>query len=106
MFPGLLPSRRRSCLAPWTGSLLRVGLPGCGLSSDENFIDYDLCSQAQLRLDLLPEPMEVFALDGCLLARVTHRTTPVSLLLSGNHQELIRFFVIPSPTSPVVLGLP
>ena len=45
-------------------------------------------------------------MDGCLLARVTHRTTPVSLLLSGNHQELISFFVIPSPTSPVVLGLP
>ena len=74
--------------------------------SDENFIDFDFCSQAQLRLDLLPEPKEVFALDGRLLARVTHRTTPVSLLLSGNHQELISFFVIPSPTSPVVLGHP
>ena len=74
--------------------------------SDENFIDCDLCSQAQLSLDLLPEPKEVFALDGRLLARNTHRTTPVSLLLSGNHLELISFFVIPSPTSPVVLGLP
>ena len=74
--------------------------------SDENFIDYDLCSQAQLRLDLLPEPKEVFALDGRFLARVTHRTTPVSLLLSGNHQELICFLLFPTPHPPSCSAFP
>ena len=74
--------------------------------SDENFIDFDLCSRAQLKLDLLPEPKEVFALDGRLLTRVTHRTTPVSLLLSGNHQELIRFLLFPPPRPPLCSVFP
>ena len=31
---------------------------------------------------------------------------PLSLLLSGNHHESISFFIISSPTTPLVLGLP
>lgn len=35
----------------------------------------------------------------------THRTAPLSLLLSGNYSEKIQLLVIPSPQSPIVLGL-
>lgn len=35
----------------------------------------------------------------------THRTAPLSLLLSGSYSEKIQLLVIPSPQSPIVLGL-
>lgn len=76
----------------------------CG--ADDNFIDSELCNQANLPTETLSVPKDVFALNGQLLAHVTHRTAPISLQLSGNHQEIISFFVIPSPTCPLVLGLP
>lgn len=48
----------------------------------------------------------MLAIDGTVLVCVTHRTNPLSLMLSGNHQESVQLFVIPSPLSPVVLGFP
>ena len=49
--------------------------------ADDNFIDSDFVLQSDLPTEPLPEPKDVFALDGKLLVRVTHRTAPVSLLL-------------------------
>ena len=74
--------------------------------ADDNFIVSDLCSQANLPTETLPEPRSVFGLNGQVLACVTHRTAPLSLQLSGNHHEVISLFVIPSSTCPIVLGLP
>ena len=74
--------------------------------ADDNFIDSEFCTQANFLTETLPVPKEVFALNGQLVARVTHRTAPLSLQLSGNHQETISLFIIPSPTSSLVLGLP
>ena len=74
--------------------------------ADENLIDSVFCAKAQLPLEPLPAPREVLALDGRLLARVTHRTLPVHLQLSGNHHKRVSLYVIPSPTSPIVLGIP
>lgn len=54
----------------------------------------------------LPKPFSVFALDGRLLAVITHHTVNLSQLISGNHCETIHFFVIPAPPTPLVLGLP
>ena len=92
-----------------TVSWSQVSLPLSVLvnsGADDNFIDSDFITQSNLPSEPLPRPKNVFALDGRLLARVTHRTVPVSLLLSGNHHETISLFIIPSPTSPLVLGLP
>lgn len=74
--------------------------------ADDSFIDYELVSQANIPTIALSEPQEVLALDGKQLARVTHRTEPISLTLSDNHHELIELFVISSPMSPVIVGLP
>lgn len=74
--------------------------------ADENLIDCVFVSRSNLPSEPLPEPKDVFALDGKLLARITHRTAPVSLLLSGNHHESISLYIISSPTAPLVLGLP
>ena len=46
------------------------------------------------------------ALDGRLVSVITHQTVLLSLLISGNHHELISFFIVPAPHTPVVLGLP
>ncbi|KAJ0066591.1 hypothetical protein NL108_015344 [Boleophthalmus pectinirostris] len=49
--------------------------------ADDNFIDSAFVSLCNIPIDPLPEPKKVFTLDGKLLASVTHRTVPVSLLL-------------------------
>lgn len=77
----------------------------CGLT-DGDFIDKDFVSQANIPTVLLEEPREVSAINGNLLVRVIHMTSPLSQMLSGNHQETLRLFMISSPQSPVVLGLP
>lgn len=55
--------------------------------ADESFIDAALASQLDLPTVGLDQPLRASALDGRLLANVTHRTVPVHILLSGNHQE-------------------
>ena len=60
--------------------------------------------QAHILTFPLPTPIKVFALDGRLLAQVTHRTVPLPLLLSGSHREHIQLLIIPSPQSPLVFG--
>ena len=46
------------------------------------------------------------ALDGHSLGKITHRTAPLSLTLSGNHVETIQFLVLHAPIAPLVLGRP
>lgn len=72
--------------------------------ADKSFLDTTLVKQLGLPTELLEEPLEASTLDGRLLARVTTRTCPVQLQLSGNHFESIPFFVIDSPFIPLVLG--
>ncbi|KAJ8004088.1 hypothetical protein DPEC_G00155150 [Dallia pectoralis] len=54
--------------------------------ADENFLDSNLVSQAGIPVEVLPAPLNAHALNGELLARVSHRTVPLSLHLSEpNH---------------------
>lgn len=36
---------------------------------------------------IIPDPKDLNALDGKLLAYITHFTIPLTLLISGNHNE-------------------
>ena len=74
--------------------------------ADDNFIDANIVSQANIPLENLDPPRDVTALNGETLARITHLTIPITLVLSGNHSETIQFLVISSPHAPLVLGLP
>lgn len=65
--------------------------------ADGDFIDKDFVSQANISTFPLDERMEVSAIDGNLLVKVTHMTSPLSLTLSGNHRETLRLFVISLP---------
>lgn len=52
----------------------------------------------------LQTPLRVSALDGQALHQITHQTVPVNLLISGNHREMVTFFVFPTDSAPVILG--
>ncbi len=62
--------------------------------------------QLGIKTEPLDSPLEAKAPNGLLLAWVDQRTAPITLLLSGNHQEVISFHVIDSPLTPLVLGFP
>lgn len=74
--------------------------------SDDNFIDSNLVTQADIPIEALSSLTDTLSLDSNLLAHITHRTIALTLILSGNHRETIQIFVISSPNSPLVLGLP
>ena len=74
--------------------------------ADESFIDSRVCQQLGIKTEPLDVQLDTKALNGILLARVDRRTIPIPLLLSGNHQEKIRFHVIDCPHIPLLLGFP
>ena len=73
--------------------------------ADENFLDITLATQAGITSEQLDVPINANALNGDLLAQITHRTKPLLLVLS-NHREYIQFHLISSPLTPIVLGQP
>ena len=74
--------------------------------ADECLIDIALARQAGIPLEPLEMTLSAQALDGHSLGKITHRTSPLSLTLSGNHVETIQFYVLHAPTAPLVLGRP
>jgi hypothetical protein len=67
-------------------------------------MDATLASELGIPTQPLSIPKDVRELDGRLVGRVTHNTTPINLRVSGNHGEAIQFMLIKSPQVPVVLG--
>ena len=76
------------------------------LGADECLIDVTLACQAGIPLEPMDATLSAQALDGHSLGKITHRTSPLSLTLSGNHVETIQFYVVHAPTAPLVLGRP
>lgn len=74
--------------------------------ADESLIDNAICQRLGIMTEPLNVPLKTQALNGMLLATINQRTVPVSIHLSGNHQEMISFFVIDSPHVPLTLGYP
>lgn len=74
--------------------------------AEDNFLDIDFAKQCNFPFKQLPSPIRANSLDGRLLAVVTQCTVPVTLCISGNHQEEIQFKIISSPHTPLVLGHP
>lgn len=74
--------------------------------ADENFMDRSLAQQLLLKLLPLPEPRRAHALNGRLLAHITQQTPPLTLRISGNHVETIRFLILDSIQNPLILGFP
>lgn len=74
--------------------------------AEQSFIDEALARELEVPLIALREPLRVSALNGKLLAEVTHCTQEIQLVLSGNHVEKISLFLFKAPETPLVLGYP
>ena len=72
--------------------------------ADDCFIDFEFAKQASIPVVRLPNPLAMTSLNGNFLGKITHETVPVTLTVSGNHFETIRFKVLHSSAAPVVLG--
>ncbi len=72
--------------------------------AEGDFMDSGLATSLEISSVALAEPISARTLCGTLLTNITHVTKFVTLTLSGNHAEEIRFLLIHSPTAPVVLG--
>ncbi len=84
-----------------TTALLDSGAAG-------NFIDSEFVGQLHLELTPCNSSLAVEALDGRPLGKgkILRLTEPVTLRIGTLHSERIQFYVIRSPTHPLILGLP
>lgn len=74
--------------------------------ADACIISEELAQQLGLGQIPLPHPVPVRGLDGHRLGTITHQTTQVPMLLSGNHHETIQFHILDQPDLPLILGFP
>ncbi len=74
--------------------------------AEGNFLDISVEVQWGIPAIPLPSPISVRSLNGLLLSSITHSTPSVSLVVSGNHREVIELYLLDSPGAPVVLGHP
>ena len=101
----ILSENRFPVSLAWDGQTASVGaLIDSG--ADDNLIDSEFAMQSGITLVPLPAPLSVQALNGNHLGKVTHQTIPLSLSISGNHVESIRFRVLHASSAPIVLGRP
>ena len=73
---------------------------GCQFS----LIDSSTVEKFRIRTIQLAEPVRVCSLDGRELSTISRVTEPVQLLVSGNHREVIEFYVFKDMRHAVVLG--
>ena len=66
-------------------------------------MDFTLASELGIPTQPRSIPMDVRALNGRSIGWVTQNTTPISLRVLGNHNEVIQFLLIKSPQIPMVL---
>ena len=72
--------------------------------ADESFMDWRLAKRLELKWILLLKPLEAHALDGRLLCRVTHRTSPIQMAFSKDHKESQSFHLSNFLSHPLILG--
>ncbi|KAI2665820.1 Transposon Tf2-6 polyprotein [Labeo rohita] len=73
-----------------------------------NFMDSDFAITNRLPILSCTPPVAVAALGRRPLGsgRINHTTDDLTLLIKPSHQETIRFFIITSPQTPLILGYP
>lgn len=101
------PSQNR-LLVPLTICFRSVLRPFSALvdsGAEQSFIDHDLAAELGVPLIPLPCRLETRALNGTLIAPITHQIEPLHIIVSGNHHEQLSFFVMPLSQSPIILGL-
>lgn len=72
--------------------------------AEGNFLDSPVAKQWGIPAIPPSSPIPVWSLAGQLISTITHTTTCVSLVVSGNHLEGIELYLLNSPGAPVILG--
>lgn len=72
----------RASLGVGGAFLLLLALIDSG--TEDNLLDEELAIQVECKLEM---PVTACALDGSVIAKITHRTSPVYPVLSGNQGE-------------------
>lgn len=62
---------------------------------EQNLLHAELVKELNLPVQTHNHPMHVIALGFSPIAFLTHLTSPISLTVSGNNQEIIQFVVFP-----------
>lgn len=79
---------------------------GVDSGAEENFLDQRVAVKTGIKVEPLQMPFSALALDGILLAQVTHRTEPLTVILRGIHREMIRFNILTTQSTPLIIGHP
>ncbi|KAL1267154.1 hypothetical protein QQF64_002829 [Cirrhinus molitorella] len=74
--------------------------------AEGSFLDISVAAQWGIPFIPLPSLISVRSLKGLLLSSITHSTPSVSIVVSGNHREVIELYLLNSLGTPVVLGHP
>ena len=89
------------------GSTTKELLALVASGSIQNLLDPGVASQLHLALEPQPSTTRlVSALDGGILMTIRHKTTPITLIVSGNHCEKTEFLLFPISSIPIILGFP
>lgn len=75
-------------------------------SSEYNLIHPEIIEKCFNPVFKLKSPISVSALEGSVMASITHQMQPVQLIISDNHHEELQFYVHPNKESSLVLGFP
>lgn len=74
--------------------------------AEDSLIDQQLAQHLGCELTTLEKSIPALELNGTEFAQVTHKTSPITLIFSGNHCEVLTFLVITAPQTPLVRGYP
>jgi len=72
--------------------------------AEQNLLDTSLINQLNIPLEPLTSPINVTALNGQILTTITHETKTLSLVVSSNHHESVKFFIFPVLNTPLILS--
>lgn len=70
--------------------------------SEQTLIHPTFVQRCEIPTFKLRTPINVSALDGSEMTTITHQTEPVLFIVSGNHQEEMKFYVYSNRESPLV----
>ncbi|XDV19320.1 hypothetical protein PO909_024809 [Leuciscus waleckii] len=74
--------------------------------AEGNFMDHSFARQFKIPLKPLTHQIAVHTLNGQELPTITFATEDITLITSGNHTEIISFYILDTPLAPIVLGHP
>lgn len=74
--------------------------------AEDNLLDMDLAQQLGCAIKELENPIPALVLNGEEFTKITRKSSPVTLTVSGNHTKELSFHLLSSPQRPVVLAHP